>query len=263
MPAVRTIADLQAATASPATRPPLAVEAPALRRVEHSLDVTGLVLLGEIHGILQTAGLVAELVDLLDVNLLALEWPTELADVVATWGATGTWTDHPLLWLGDGRITAGHLHLLTQLSARVPAVNVLLFDGFDSRRIDPASLSSEQLWTARDRAMAERVAAAVARHGVRCLAVAGNAHTRLTSGCHGKPMGAWLADGIPELHSITIRYGPGRFYNVGSRALNSERQDVTSLRLHLDQQQLLLDLPAPVEAVVPHRRQGDGAGTRT
>jgi len=253
VPVVSTIVDLQTAAANPPTRPPLAVEDRALREVEGSLDATGLVLLGEIHGILQTAGLIAELVDLLDVNLLALEWPTELADVVATWVTTGTLPDHPFLWLGDGRVTAGHLHLLSQLSSRTEAVNLLLFDGLDPRRVDPATMSSEQMWTARDRGMAERVATAVADRGVRCLAVAGNAHTGLVEGRHGRPMGAWLADDLPELRSITVRYGRGRFYNGASRTLDSERRDMTSTRLHVDHQDLLLDLPAPEEAVVPHR----------
>jgi hypothetical protein len=114
-------------------------------------------------------------------------------------------------------------------------------------------MSSEQLWTARDRAMAGRLAAAVTDRGVRCLAVAGNAHTRLVPGPHGRPMGAWLADDLPELRSVTVRYGPGRYYNMGSRALGSERRGVTSPRLRLDRQDLVLDLPVSTEAVVPHR----------
>jgi hypothetical protein len=253
VPAVSTIVDLQAAAADPPPRLDLAVDARALRRVEDSLEATGLVLLGEVHGILQTPALIAELVDLLDVNLLALEWPAELADVVATWGATGTLRDHPFLWLGDGRITAGHLHLLAQLAARVSAVDVLLFDGPDPRRVDPSTMSSEQLWTDRDHAMAERLAAAVTNRGVRCLVVAGNAHTRLAEGPHGRPMGAWLADDRPVLRSVTVRYGPGTFYNAGSRALGGERRGVTTCRLRPDQHGVLLDVPAPEEAVVPHR----------
>jgi hypothetical protein len=86
MPSVRTIVDLEAAAAQPLAHLDLAVAADALRAVRASLDATGLVLLGEIHGILQTAGLVAQLVDLLDISLLALEWPSELTGAVATWG---------------------------------------------------------------------------------------------------------------------------------------------------------------------------------
>jgi len=211
------------------------------------------VLVGEIHGILQTAGLLAELVDLLDISLLALEWPAELTGTVATWVATGELPDHPFLWLGDGRITAGHLHLLKQLGSRTRPVTSLLFDATDPPAIDRTTMSDEQMWTARDHAMAENLASALAGSGRRCIGVAGNAHTQLVKGRYGRPMGAWLTDDRPELRGITVRYGPGRLYNVGSRTINSERRDVSPARLHLDQQNLLLDLPAPAEAVVPHR----------
>ncbi|HTF47065.1 MAG TPA: hypothetical protein VK735_06410 [Pseudonocardia sp.] len=246
--------DLETAAAEPLALLDLAVATDALEAVRDSLDATGLVLLGEIHGILQTAGLVAELVDLLDISLLALEWPAELTGVVATWVTDGELPDHPYLWLGDGRITAGHLHLLKQLGSRTPPVSSLLFDATDPGSMDPTTMSTEQMWTARDHAMAENLASALAGSGQRCLAVAGNAHTHLTEGRYGRPMGAWLADDLPELRSITVRYGPGRIYNGGSHTINSERPDMAMARLHLDQQDLLLDLPAPAEATVPHRQ---------
>jgi len=254
MPAVSTIVDLQAAAVEPLALLDLAVEADALRAVRDSLDATGLVLLGEIHGILQTAGLLGELVDLLDIGLVALEWPAEVTGTVATWVATGELPDHPYLWLGDGRITAGHLRLLKQLGGRTPPVNLLLFDATDPRSIDPATMSTEQMWTARDHAMAEVLLSALTGSGQRCLAVAGNLHTHLTEGRYGRPMGAWLADDLPGLRAVTVRYGPGRLYNGGSHTITSERPDMASATLHLDQQHLLLDLPAPAEAVVPHRQ---------
>jgi len=246
--------ELEAAAAEPLTLLDLAVEADALGAVRDSLDATGLVLLGEIHGIRQTAGLLAALVDLLDISLLALEWPVELTDAMTTWVATGELPDHPFLWLGDGRITAGHLRLLKQLGSRTPPVTSLLFDAAEPHRVDPTPMSHEQMWTARDHAMAENLASALAGSGQRCIAAAGNLHTQLTEGRYGRPMGAWLEDELPGLRGITVRYGTGRLYNLGSHPINSQR-DLRSARLHLDQQHILLDLPAPAEGVVPHRRR--------
>jgi len=48
-----------------------------------------------------------------------------------------------------------------------------------------------------------------------------------------------------------VRYGTGRLYNGGSHTINSQR-DMPSVRLYIDQQHILLDLPTPAEAVVPH-----------
>jgi erythromycin esterase-like protein len=131
-------------------------------------------------------------------------------------------------------------------------VRPLLFDAIDPRDIDPATMSTEQMWTTRDRAMAANLLSALTGSDQRCIAVAGNAHTGLNEGRYGRPMGAWLADDLPGLRSITVAYGSGKFYNAGSRTINSERHDMRSARLYLNQQLLLLDLPGPAEAVVPH-----------
>ena len=60
-----------------------------------------------------------------------------------------------------------------------------------------------------------------------CLVVAGNAHTRLTTTSNGVPMGAWLARSRPGLRTVTIRYGHGGFYNLGSRRFPAWRPHPT------------------------------------
>jgi len=51
----------------------------ALAAGRQSLDQSGLLLLGEVHGVRQNAMLARALMDALDVSGLALEWPAELA----------------------------------------------------------------------------------------------------------------------------------------------------------------------------------------
>ena len=122
-------------------------------------------------------------------------------------------------------------------------------------------------WTERDAKMAERVLAAPDAPGG-LLVVAGDLHTRLEPlpvhdpiGAQiGVPMGAELARRRPGLRSIDCVYGPGQFYNLGPR-----RSEVDGLRgQHLDRPRLIMQdgailllVPSPREATVPHRKLPD------
>ena len=118
-------------------------------------------------------------------------------------------------------------------------------------------------WSERDAAMAGRVLAAPDAPGGR-LVVAGDLHTRLEPlpasdpiGAEiGVPMGVELARRRPGLRSIDCVYGPGHFYNLGPRrsdldGLRGQRLDRP--RLIMQQGALLLQVPSPREATVPHR----------
>jgi hypothetical protein len=59
---------------------------------------------------------------------LALEWPEDLASVAGAFPAGEKLADHPLLWFGDGRITAGHLAIWRERAAAGP-LSLTLFDG--------------------------------------------------------------------------------------------------------------------------------------
>lgn len=82
--------------------------------------------------------------------------------------------------------------------------------------------------------------------------VAGNAHTPTTRTKLGIPMGAWLAQERHGLRSVQINYGKGAIYNMASKPLGSSDQ-LTSYRVRLDDDRLLLDHPSPEKADVPHR----------
>jgi hypothetical protein len=71
---------------------------------------------------------------------------------------------------------------------------------------------------------------------------------------NGVPMGAWLAQSRQGLHTVTIYYGPGRYYNLGSRRFR-HRRCPRPVGLRLRHGALVLDLPAPTEATVLHQPQ--------
>jgi hypothetical protein len=106
----------------------LVTEPAALAAAQQSLDDSGLLLLGEVHGVRENPLLIRALMQVFGLTSLALEWHEDLAPVIETFLARGTLADHPLLWSGDGRITAGHLAVLAERAAAVP-LEVILFDG--------------------------------------------------------------------------------------------------------------------------------------
>src|SRR5688500_12157740 len=169
-----------------------------------SVERSGLLVLGELHGVRQTPQVVAALVELLDIGRLALEWPKQLTATVDTYRNTGVLDDHDLLWLGDGRLTTGHLALLRDLADHEPPAEWLAFDTWSPVHTIPG----ESEWTARDHAMAHRILDHT-EPTERTLVIAGNAHTPATRTRNGIPIGSWLAQERPGVRSIAPNYGQG------------------------------------------------------
>jgi hypothetical protein len=86
----------------------LRVDSDAEAAVRESLRRTGLVLLGELHGVAQTPVLVEELIAWFGLGGVALEWPEDLKPWLDQWIKLGVLTEEPHLaleiWGGDGRI---------------------------------------------------------------------------------------------------------------------------------------------------------------
>ena len=98
----------------------LVVEPAALAAARRSLDSSGLLLLGEVHGVRENALLIRALMQAFGLTSLALEWPEDLAPMIQAFLAGEALADHPWLWGGDGRITAGHLAMLAERAAAGP-----------------------------------------------------------------------------------------------------------------------------------------------
>ena len=210
MPGVASLEEFQRAVDEfDITSSRLTIDPAALAAGRQSLDQSGLLLLGEVHGVRQNPLLARALMAALEVTGLALEWPAELAAAVSGFFADGRVPDHPHLWGGDGRITAGHFALLRErfLAERLRALT--LFDGVN-----------EAGWSQRESAMAERILNAQGP-GSRTLVIAGNAHTALTPTMLGVPLGARLAEWRPGVREIHIRYGKGTYYNLSPQRFNA------------------------------------------
>jgi hypothetical protein len=221
----------------------LMIEPSAEAAVRRSLDESGLLLLGEVHGIRENPLIIRALMQAFGLSGLALEWPGDLAGVIGAFVAGNTLADHPLLWLGDGRITAGHLAVLRE-RARAGQLDLGLFDGI---------ADADWSWSQRDEAMAELIlAGATAASGT--LAVAGNAHTPTSPTSHGIPLGACLSRKRPGVLEIRITYGRGGFYNLRPSQIHpSVSIWPNQTRLYAEHGSLILELPTATEAIVPHR----------
>jgi hypothetical protein len=245
MPSVASVDALRrAVTEFGVTDPGLVVEPAALAAARRSLDSSGLLLLGETHGVRENRLLIRALILAFGRTSLALEWPEELAPVIRAYLAGKTLPDHPWLWGGDGRITAGHLAVLAERAAAGP-LELILFDGV---------IGADWSWSQRDEAMARRILAA-SPPGARTLAVAGNAHTPTSPIELGVPMGARLAEQRPGIREIRIRYGAGYFWNFGPRRFTRHTDPHGHTRLYQHNGDLVIDLPLATEAVVPQRPQ--------
>ena len=163
---------------------------------------------------------------------LALEWPDDLAPVIQAFLAGKTLADHPWLWGGDGRITAGHLAVLAERAA-AGALELILFDGVIGGGLELVQA---------DEAMARRILAGF-RPGARTLVVAGNAHTPVSPIELGVPMGARLAGQRPGIREIRISYGAGSSWNFRPRQFTRPADPQGAIRLHQRDSKLVLDLP--------------------
>ena len=221
----------------------LLIEPSALTAARRSLESSGLLLLGEVHGVRENPLVIRALMLALGVTGLALEWDDELAPAIGDYLAGRPLADQMTLWFGDGRITTGHLAVLRERAAAGP-LDLTLFDGL---------IDARWTWSQRDAAMAERI---LARTTIASgtLAVAGNAHTPTGPTSLGLPLGAYLARRRPGVTSIRIKYGGGRFYNNEPRRFRP-RVNVwrSQIRLRRQRGHLVLDLPGASEATVPQR----------
>ena len=243
MPSVASLDTLHRAVAEFAvTDLDLVIEPPALSAARQSLDASGLLLLGEVHGVRENPLLVRALMKAFGLTSLALEWPEELTPMIRAFLASGTLADHPWLWGGDGRITAGHLAVLADRAAAGP-LELILFDGV---------IGADWSWSQRDEAMARRLLA-TSPPSARTLVVAGNAHTPVSPIELGVPMGARVAGQRPGTREVQISYGGGGFYNCEPRQFARRADPQGKIRLHQHQGELVLDLPIATEAVVPQR----------
>lgn len=224
----------------------------ALAAARASLRDSGLLLLGESHGVAENPRIIAALLHQLGVRSLALEWEEELRVVLDPFLSGAPLADDPeRMWFGDGRLTAGHFAVLRELHAAGPLDLILFVGVIDAELTADGEVTFD--WSQHDREMAERILAATVP-GRPTLVVAGNAHTATEPHEYGTPMGACLLARRPGVREIRARYRGG-FYSVGPGRFDgpeTPRPSSPDLALRLEDGALVLDVSAATEAIVPH-----------
>jgi erythromycin esterase-like protein len=234
----------------------LRIDADAMAAARASLETTGLLLLGEVHGVHQNPLIIRALMLALGLSAVALEWPTELAPTVERFATDGLLCDHPLLWLADGRVTAGHLSALRERAAAGPLTMILVAAMVQPEQLE--GVGQEWSWSDRDAAMASRLLSTPTPAGG-MLVVAGNAHTRTDDTSLGTPLGACLAKQRPGVRAISIDYLSGSYFNFTEQCFADRRRRDQATGLRVDDGNLVLTLTNADAAVVPVAGADDGS----
>jgi hypothetical protein len=171
----------------------VALDPDALAAARETLRATGLLVVGEPHGVLQTPAVVYALICALGIRAVAFEWShEELDDLDRLWTLPAT----AEAFCGDGRVTAGHFALLE----RTRLDQVIAFDRLDAT--PPASW--EEHVRVREPELAARLLAEWDRQ-LPLLVLTGAFHAQLTS-ADGVPMAAFLARDLPGLQPAMLAY---------------------------------------------------------
>lgn len=198
--------------------PDFAFEPNVLGRTAESLAETGLLVLGESHGVRETPSVLYTLAVALATRAVALEWShEEMAEPVRAFMRTGSF-DFEALWTlpgsaeffcGDGRIAAGHFALLERLRREGRLDQVIAFD-----RLDPGPVGDwEEQVRVREPELASRLLAEWDR-GLPLLVLTGAFHAQLRAP-EGEPMAAHLARRLSGLRPAMLDYASGHCWSRG------------------------------------------------
>jgi hypothetical protein len=213
-----------------------------LLRAAASVADSGLLVVGEPHGVRETPGVLHALALAVGARAVAFEWShEEMDESVQIFLRSGS-LDFERLWslpasseffCGDGRITVGHFALLEQLREEGCLDQVIVFD-----RLDPDPLRDD--WRQRDREMAERLLAEW-NDQVPLLVLTGASHARLEAE-DGKTMTMCLADEQPGVVAAMLDYAKGSCWSRG------ELHDVSG---PMPDAPIILRMPEATPADVP------------
>jgi hypothetical protein len=188
----------------------------ALETAEASLAATGMLVVGESHGVAETSAVLGALSLRLRTRGIAFEWSHEELDDVVQRFVEGGPLDLDRLWrlpgaseffCGDGRVAAGHFALLGRMRAEGTLEQVVLFD-----RLDPEPPPDDP--GVRERDLAERLVAE-AKATVPLLVLAGAFHARLDADA-GETMASRLAAARPGLAAAMLAFESGEGWSRGA-----------------------------------------------
>jgi hypothetical protein len=195
-------------------------DADALAQAATTLEQTGLLVVGEPHGVRETPSVLYALAEALDTRALALEWSHEEVNEQLQAFVAGEPFDLDELWAlpptsdvfaGDGRVSAGHFALLERLREEGRLEQAIAFD-----RVDPVPATD---WEARDRELAQRLLAEWT--GPPLLVLTGAFHAQLEPGT----MAAHLAQARPGLAPAMLDYASGSCWSRGEHDVSGPMPD--------------------------------------
>lgn len=216
--------------------PAFELDPAALARARQTVAETGLLLVGEPHGVRETPSVLYALATALGTRAVAFEWShEEMDEPLAAFFRTGTF-DFELLWslpadselfCGDGRVTAGHFALLQWLAEEGRLDHAIAFDRLDA---EPA-----EDWQAHVRKREPELAARLLSEWDRrspLLVLAGAFHARLEAP-EGVPMAAHLARELPGVAPAMLDYAGGSCWSRGAEHDVSGPMPDAPIRLRL------------------------------
>lgn len=198
--------------------PDFALDPDTLARARATLERSGLLVIGEPHGVRETPSVLYALSVALGARAVAFEWSHEELDEPVQAFLRGGSFDYDALWSlpaggeffsGDGRITAGHFALLERLRRESRLEQAIVYDRLDP---EPAGDWAEQV-RVREPAMAARLLAEWDR-GLPLLVLTGAFHAQLEAE-EGEPFAAHLARSLPGLEPAMLDYRGGRCRSRG------------------------------------------------
>lgn len=201
-----------------------------------------LFVLGEPHGVYETASVVYTLIAQIEARTIAYEWSHEEMDEPVQRFLQHGKFDFEQLWTlpasaeffcGDGRITAGHFALLRRLREEDRLDQVIVFD-----RVDQPTPTKDRFL--RDREMAARLLREWDGH-VPLLVLTGGFHAQLQA-TEGETMTMHLARRQPDLLTAMLNYTRGQCWSRGAL------QDVSG---QMPAAPITLSVPTASPAIVP------------
>lgn len=212
-----------------------------VRAVRDALDETGIVVIGESHGVHETLAVVLALAEAADARGIAFEWSYEELDAVLRRVVDDGLLNLDALWAlpstaeafgGDGRIAAGHFAVLRRLSELGRLGQAIAFDRLDH---EPLAAPHE-----RDEELAERLLAEWDGR-TRLLVLTGAAHAT-TDDLAGGTMATALRRGLPRLQTAMIDYAQGAGWFRGQ---------TYDLPVDMPEAEIRIVVPVGSPAVVP------------
>ncbi len=223
------------------------IEPKMLARAATSVADTGVLVVGEPHGVRETPSVLYVLASTLGARAVALEWSHEEMNEPVQAFLRGGSFDFERLWTlpasaeffcGDGRIAAGHFALLQRLHHEERLDQVIVFDRLDPE--PPEDWEMQVQVRVRDREMAGRLLTEWDRR-LPLLVLTGAFHAQLEAP-EGEPMAAHLARELTGLQPAMLDYASGYCWSRG------ELHDLSG---PMPNAAITLRLPKATPAVVP------------